>query len=102
MNRHLEAAISLCKDLYDVLSPEGYFVALTGGTLYKEGERKDIDLIIYRHRVNALFEINELEPLLEKVGLHDFRYFGFVTKCKWGNTEVDILHPETSSGNSNY
>ena len=42
-------AITLCKILHEKLSVHGYYPALTGGLLYKDGPRKDIDIIIYRN-----------------------------------------------------
>lgn len=45
-------AIFLARDVQDIIEAFGYHVGLTGGTLYKNGARKDIDLIIYPHRLN--------------------------------------------------
>lgn len=42
-------AIDFCINAENYLRPKGYHVALTGGTLYKEGERKDLDLFIYNN-----------------------------------------------------
>ena len=43
-------AIALCKDL-EAFAPEyGCHVALTGGLLYKDGPRKDVDIVLYRVR----------------------------------------------------
>lgn len=43
-------AIRLCKQIEDVAPEFGLHVALTGGCLYKHGERKDVDIILYRIR----------------------------------------------------
>ena len=42
-------AIEFCINVENYLRPKGLHVALTGGTLYKEGERKDLDLFIYKN-----------------------------------------------------
>lgn len=55
-----EDAIQLCRLLYPLMIPYGFFPALTGGTLYQSGPRKDCDIILYRHR--------QLEPDLEGLG----------------------------------
>lgn len=43
---NMELAVELCKEIYQKLAPRVY-PALTGGTLYKEGVRKDIDIVLY-------------------------------------------------------
>lgn len=87
----------LCSLLYQQLKAHGYYPALTGGLLYKEGERKDIDIVIFRNRqAVSSFEMVDIAPMLHKVGLTDLKFFGFVTKAKWGSIEVDLFNPETS------
>lgn len=41
-------AIELCKEIEKFAPAYGFHVALTGGCLYKEGYRDDLDLVIYR------------------------------------------------------
>lgn len=43
-----EEAIALCTSLEPIAAKYGGHVALTGGTLYKDGPRKDVDVLIYR------------------------------------------------------
>jgi hypothetical protein len=57
-------AIQLCKKLESISPPFGLHVALTGGCLYKYGERKDVDIILYRIRQ-----------------VHEPDYLGFYMKC---------------------
>lgn len=90
------SGIELCRILHENLKPEGFFPALTGGLLYKDGERKDIDIVIYRHRQDRCkFEMQEIEKQLEKCGLYEFEFYGFVTKAKWRGIVVDLFNPET-------
>ena len=89
--------IELCKILYQKLKGAGFFPALTGGLLYKEGTRKDIDIVIYRHREQNKFEMHDIEKLLVECGLTDFKYYGFVTKAKWQGITVDLFNPESDS-----
>ena len=89
-------AITLCRVLYNNLSNVSVYPALTGGSLYKDGERKDIDIVLYRNRQERnVFETEFVEDNLKQCGLSGFKYFGFVTKCKWGDIDVDIFNPET-------
>ena len=93
-----DTANELCLKLYESLEPFGFYPALTGGVLYKTGNRKDIDIVIYRNRQKApLFEMSDLEGLLKKAGLENFEFYGFVTKAKYGAVNVDLFNPETSN-----
>lgn len=88
--------INLCRLMYEKMCQYGYFPALTGGLLYKDGSRKDIDIVIFRHRQkHEDFEMSEIEPLLEECGLTNIEYFGFVTKANWNGVVVDLFNPET-------
>lgn len=93
-----EIAFKLCRDLYSILEPKGFYPALTGGLLYKDGERKDIDIIIYRNRQKVeSFETVDIAELLAQVGLNITASFGFVTKADYHGLVVDIFNPETDS-----
>jgi len=88
--------IRLCESLYSKLSPAGYYPALTGGLLYKEGARKDIDVVIFRNRQDVTdFEMKDIECFLVEIGMSDFKYYGFVTKAIWNGFTVDLFNPET-------
>ena len=89
--------IQLCKELHAVLAPQ-YFPALTGGLLYKDGKRKDIDIVIYRNRENAPTETYEFTDLLEQAGVEIRSFHGFVTKAVWKGFSVDIFNPESQGG----
>ena len=88
--------IVLCQRLNKFLN-KAYFVALTGGLIFQQGERKDIDIIIYRNRATMPFETIQLGVKLTAFGFTNLRYYGFVTKCEWQGHSVDILHPESDS-----
>ena len=89
-------AKELCNKLYVLLEPLGYYPALTGGLLYKEGARKDIDILIYRNRQKAQhFETVDITEQLSSIGVDITASFGFVTKAKWEGFIVDIFNPET-------
>jgi len=49
-NWTLERAVAFCRTLESVSPQFGAHVALTGGTLYRDGERKDVDILVYRIR----------------------------------------------------
>lgn len=99
----LNDGIEICKLLYLVLSPHGYYPALTGGMCYKSGERKDIDIVIYRNRqkINK-FEMTDIFTHLEKIGIEISGHYGFVTKAKWNGFVIDLFNPETEQTSANY
>jgi hypothetical protein len=41
------SAQNLAREIEEIAPKYGYHVALTGGCLYKDGPRKDVDLLIY-------------------------------------------------------
>tara|TARA_R110002126_G_scaffold92186_2_gene218951 strand:- start:11098 stop:11484 length:387 start_codon:yes stop_codon:yes gene_type:complete len=89
--------IVLCQRFNTFLNKK-YFVALTGGLIFQQGERKDIDIIIYRNRETDKFEMLDIQDILIEFGFIDIRFYGFVTKCKWQGYDVDIMHPEATTG----
>lgn len=99
----LQDGLDLCKELNRVLRPIGFFPALTGGLVYKEGKRKDIDIVIYRHRqlnpiMPELDSHNKIVKALNSVGVTIYCCYGFCTKARWNGFVVDLFNPESSNG----
>lgn len=83
-------------------------IALTGGTLYKDGERKDLDLMLFRERQEKVVDTKALFEDFRKIGLFQVSDHGWVVKFKyqpqnagkdfneWDKHayDVDILIPE--------
>lgn len=44
-----EEALEACFDLEPIIANLGMHIGLTGGCLYKQAPRKDMDIILYRH-----------------------------------------------------
>ena len=88
-----DKAVELCKMLYKELGPLGLFPALTGGCVYKEGPRKDIDIVLYCHREKPLTTL-PISHLAGLDGLTISGYYGFVTKAYYKGESVDIMFPE--------
>lgn len=92
-------AFMLCESMYKLLAPHGYYPALTGGTLYKTGARKDIDVVVFHHRqrhdhVNMQEVITLLAPLVTNVP----EFYGFVTKVQLNGIPVDLFDPTAVDG----
>lgn len=86
--------------LENTVKDKGFHIALTGGLLYKDGERKDCDIVVYRVRQ----EKNDPSLFFEtasKIGLKVVKSYGFCTKCEFFGKGVDILYPEYSEESGN-
>ena len=92
----LVKAVEICKVIHNTLSPL-YYPALTGGTLYKDGERKDIDIVIYRHREKDYVDMLDVAESLKLVGFTDFVFYGWCTKCKYQGISIDLFNPEDNT-----
>lgn len=91
----LDMAIQLCHFLEALAPKHGYHIGLTGGTLFKDGPRKDVDILIY--------EIRQNQPCWEGF-LATLQGYGFslVRECGWvkklmspHGRAIDFLFPET-------
>lgn len=91
-------AIELCKKIESVCQVYGCHVALTGGLLYKEGNRKDADLLFYRIRQIPVISYEILFKTLNQIGINNIRGFGFVFKGEYLGKTLDMLFPEESKG----
>jgi hypothetical protein len=89
----LSQSQDLCRKIEKLCPDYGCHVALTGGLLLKDGERKDCDLVFFRIRHIDKINLNLLIEL-EKLGIKNisggnWRYVGY-----YDNKQVDLLFPE--------
>lgn len=94
-----EDGIELCRLIHKALIDEHLYPALTGGLLYKDGPRKDIDIVIYRNRqkLNS-FDLMDYYSDFKKIGVELKQSYGFVTKAEWKGFSIDLFNPESDSG----
>lgn len=86
-------AIELCR-LIEAICPQfNCHVALTGGLLYKAGERKDCDILFYSVRGTKI-DKDGLRLALIEIGFDTFIDYGFVQKSKYQGKPVDVFFPE--------
>lgn len=94
-------AVSLARKLEKVaLACGDCHIALTGGTLYKDGSRKDMDFIVYRVRQFETLDKERFLSYARSVGVKELADFGFCVKCHYTADDgklysVDLLFPET-------
>jgi|ERR1700721_542825 len=86
--------VALARDVEAVCVPYGCHVALTGGVLYKDGPRKDCDLIFYRIRQVEKINLAGLWEALETIGLLRQSGNGWCHKATYQGKSVDCLFPE--------
>lgn len=89
-----EDAVKLCCTIEALAPPFGCHIALTGGTLYKAGARKDIDIIVYRIRQSASIDVAGFMTALATIGITTVHDYGFCYKALYENRNIDFLFPD--------
>ena len=95
----IEEGLALCREIANISQQFHCHPALTGGLLYKEGKRKDCDIVIYRRGGEpGQDERPEIDWIglyseLEKLGLVLRKDLGRCKKFFYRNKWVDILDP---------
>src|SRR3546814_17782576 len=81
------------------MAPEyGAHVALTGGTLYKDGPRKDVDLLFYRIRQVKEIDRPRLIRALQRIGIEISKRHGWVQKAFYEGKPIDLFFPDHIDG----
>lgn len=93
-----EDAIALCVLIESVCPSYGCHVALTGGTLYKPGDRKDCDVLFYRIRQAETIDQEGLFAALAELGIERLSGFGWVHKAMYQDKNIDMFFPEAPDG----
>src|SRR5690554_5181244 len=91
---NLSAAVELCRKIEEFAPQYGSHVALTGGCLYKDGDRKDIDLLFYRIRQVDDIDYTGLFNALSGIGFSDCNGFGWLFKSTYAGVNIDMFFPE--------
>ena len=86
--------VELAREVEAVCVPHGCHVALTGGVLYKDGPRKDCDLIFYRIRQVKKIDMDGLWLALASIGIRRLGGNGWCHKAAYHGKRVDCLFPE--------
>lgn len=90
---HAEA-VELCKAIEAVCPAFGCHVALTGGTLYKDGPRKDLDILFYRIRQVAAIDEIGLFDALKLIGIEKIGGGWWCHKAVYQGKKIDCFFPE--------
>lgn len=88
-------AVELCRQIETLAPKFGCHVALTGGTLYHFGERKDADILFYRIRQIELIDVDGLMDCLHRnLGVQPGEDFGWCYKATYQGKAIDFFFPE--------
>lgn len=89
---NLKQAIAVAKLIEPIAKQHGAHIGLTGGICYKEGARKDVDFIVYRHQVPpddpayiAEVDVDAFVKALSEVNIQLFKPMHRVYKCTLGD-----------------
>jgi len=90
-----ETAVAMCRKIEKICPAYGCHVALTGGTLYKDGLRKDCDILFYRIRQVKEIDVVGLFDALELIDIKLQRACnGWVYKATYQGKPIDCFFPE--------
>lgn len=95
---NLEKSIEICKIISTFSADYGCHVALTGGCLYKEGNRKDLDILFYRIRQVQTIDYEGLFSRLVEIGFTIPKGFGWLFKSTYLGCQIDMFFPEEVGG----
>jgi hypothetical protein len=93
-------AIELCKKIEAIAPEYGAHVALTGGLLYKDGERKDADILFYTIRQWDEIDRAGLLCALAGLGIQIGEQKGWVNKARYQGKGLDMFFPEAFPASS--
>lgn len=98
MSGNLQKAVEICRMVESHAPNYGAHVGLTGGCLYKDGDRKDVDILFYRIRQVEKIDHEGLKACLEANGFTDISGFGWLWKAKFMGMNIDMFFPEEIEG----
>lgn len=94
-----EQAIEFCTKLEPIAAKYGGHVALTGGTLYRDGLRKDLDILIYRSRDEPEFKWGEFWAAINtELDVLFTADYGWCKKAKQHGKHIDFFDPHAEAG----
>lgn len=100
---NLYSAVDLCREIEKFAPLHGYHVALTGGCLYKDGDRKDVDIMLYKVRQGVPNKLELLKAIATMPGMTKPVGRRWLYKAEYRGKKVDFLFPDTPrNGNDEY
>lgn len=94
-----EQALILCVEFEKIAPKHGGHIALTGGTLYKEGVRKDLDILVYPIRGKCFDWDGFFDEIEAVLGVNLDGDFGWCKKASYKGWHIDFFDPLAPAGN---
>lgn len=94
MNWTHERAVLVATRIEQIAPQCDCHVALTGGCLYKDGPRKDLDLLFYSIRQKPSVNKPKLLTKLKELGFKIGKDTGFICKAELHGCPIDLFFPE--------
>lgn len=97
----IDEALYLCREIEAIAPEYGCHVALTGGLLYKDGPRKDADILLYRIRDEDCIDAAGLfREMREKLGIRLKHVLTeqWCIKATWNGKPIDFFFPDVEIG----
>ena len=96
LNWSQEEAIALCRALESFAPEFGAHVALTGGCLYRDGERKDVDILVYRIRqIERIDWAGFFDQCASQIGIIFHNDYGWCKKASLADKRIDFFDAES-------
>lgn len=90
-----QEAIAMCCQLEIIAEQCGGHVALTGGTLYKRGARKDLDVLVYRVRQVETFDwALFFDMIRSRLCIERGSDYGWCKKASLNGRAIDFFDPD--------
>lgn len=87
----LKEAVALCRLLESFAPNYGAHVALTGGCLYRDGLRKDVDILVYRIRQVEHIDWTGFFAECAKHNIHKIQDYGWCKKAVVNSKNIDFF-----------
>lgn len=93
-------AVELCRSIEAIAPTYGCHVAITGGVLYKDGARKDLDILFYRVRQADKVDVAGLFAALEAAGIARITVADdrWCIKASYQGKPIDCFFPDHQQG----
>lgn len=103
---YLGMAIEFARRCEQIAPRYGFHTALTGGCLYKDGMRKDLDILFYQRTDRPADKPGLLLKLASELDIAVYHDYGFVVKAATSRANdavpLDLLFPGPAPVSSGY
>lgn len=93
-----EEATELCRKIEVALEDQGLHPALTGSCLYRDGQHRNADIMIYRKRSDIVLNVDDVFEALEDIGIEREERRGWCIQAATDDDKfINFLFPDLQS-----